>query len=91
MCQLANRNPRMLTITGFGVVGIPANSCQLCQPREVWLAALTLLAADPYRDKVGWGWLGWHRLARCANRLEPLIIKAFGDMVGKLAQEIAIE
>jgi len=91
MCQLANRNPGCLLLLALTWLAPPANSYQLCQPREVWLAALTLLAADPYRDKVGWGWLGWHRLARCANRLEPLIIKAFGDMVGKLAQEIAIE
>jgi hypothetical protein len=54
MCQLANYNPRTLVITSFGVVGTPANSCQLCQPGEVQSTAFALLAADPYRDKVGW-------------------------------------
>ena len=88
MCQLANCNPRMLTITGFDVVGTPANSCQLCQPQG---SVVGCSHAAHCRSLSRQGWLGWHRLARCANRLKPLIIKAFGDMVGKLAQEIAIE
>jgi len=89
MCQLANRIPRTLTITGFGVVGIPANSCQLCQPGgNVVDCFHATRCVSPSRQ----GWMSWHWLAELAlvgwsaNRLKPLIIKALRGMVGKLAQ-----
>jgi len=88
MCQPANRNPRMLTITGFDVVGTPS---QLLPTLPTQGSVAGCSHAARCRSLSRQGWLGWHRLARCANRLKPLIIKAFGDMVGKLAQGIAIE
>jgi len=91
MCQLANRNPRMLTITGFDVVGTPSQLLPTL-PAQGSVVGCSHAARCRSLSRQGWlGWLGWHRLARCTNRLKPLIIKAFGDMVGKLAQEIAVE
>ena len=91
MFQLANRIPRTLTITGFGVVGTPS---QLLPTLPTQGSVVGCSHAARCRSLSRQGWLGLAELALVgwsANRLEPLIIKAFGDMVGKLAQEIAIE
>ena len=89
MCQLANRIPRTLTITGFDVVGTPSQLLPTLPTRgNVVDCFHATRCVSPSRQ----GWMSWHWLAELAlvgwsaNRLKPLIGKALRGMVGKLAQ-----